>query len=130
MAASPSDPIVAMAFGGAIMRSAAAPGPASRDGMGVRFVFVPPPGDTSAYALDIELRQVGGMPAEIMDALGTPDAETAFRRWTELEVEAKLTGVPVLALLRQRRPATGHIALARADTKDHWIAIGKWISSK
>lgn len=126
MAASPADRIIARAFGGTIVQSATAPGPASHDGRGGRFVFVPAPGDGAAYALDIEPRQAA-MPAEIMGALDAQDTGTAFHRWTALEVEAKLTGVPVLALLRLRAPPPPNVAFARADTDHYWIAVGKRI---
>lgn len=126
MAASQAEPVIARAFGGVIVQSTTAPGPASHDGLGRRFVFVPAAGDDAAYALDVESRQES-MPAEIMGALGLSDEVAAFHRWTALEVEAKLTGVPVLTLLRLRPPPPPHVTFVRADTEHYWITVGKRI---
>lgn len=120
-----ADPVVvATAFGGSVVESASLPGPASHDGRGRRFVLVPEPGDPATYALDVEPRD-GSMPAGVAAALGTCNEAEAFRRWTELEVEAKLDGTPVLLLLKGVAPRSHSVTIVRADTAQHWIAIGR-----
>ncbi|PJB67205.1 MAG: hypothetical protein CO094_04745 [Anaerolineae bacterium CG_4_9_14_3_um_filter_57_17] len=127
MAASPAEPpVVARAFGGRILCDAHHPGPASHDGAGGRFVFVPAADATGyAYALDVEPR-TRPCPAAIAKALGCGnDSDEALRRWTELEVTAKLTETPVhLLLLAQSRPVENEIQMIRCDTDSHWIAVG------
>ncbi|MBE2276200.1 MAG: hypothetical protein IAE87_07875 [Rhodobacteraceae bacterium] len=129
MAVSPADP-VARAFGGRVVRSATAPGPASHDGAGGRYVFLPAAGDTAAYALDVE-RRAQDLPAAVAAALGR-SGDAAAQGWTALEVVAKLTGTPVLALLRMPypaefidRPEQFGIEIERTDTEDLWIAVGR-----
>lgn len=129
MAASPADAgtdgqVLARVFGGTIVQSATAPGPASHDGLGRRFVFIPAAGDEGVYALDVEHRRAA-MPAQVMDALDTADEAMAFRRWTALEVVAKLTDVPILSVLREARPPAPGIEIMRADTPVYWVAVGK-----
>lgn len=129
MAVSPVEAILlAEAFGGRILRDARHPGPASYDGTGTRFVYVPAATTETRscrYALDVEARAVA-CPDSLAAALGcADDPGAALRRWTELEVLAKLTDTPVHLLLRARpdKITTG-IEITRCDTKTHWVVVG------
>lgn len=129
MVASPANPVLAQAFGGVVMASDTASGAVSYDDQGRRFVFVPGPGDTSRYALDIEPVS-GQMSDAVMKNLGARSQEQGFKAWTVLEVQAKLWSVPVLALLRAPQQDGGDIELTRCDTNDYWIVVGKHIQSR
>jgi hypothetical protein len=110
--------VVARAFGGLVLRDAARPGPAAHDGAGGRFVLVP--ADGAAYAIDVECR--GAVPAPLA-ALGL-----TLEAWTEIEVEAKLTATPAHLVLKARlagEAAAPGLALQRADTATHLIAVGR-----
>jgi len=124
MAASPSDEVVARAFGGTIVRSATLPGPASYDDLQRRFVFLPVLGDGAAYALDVE-RRGALIPAEIVRELGARSCSEAAHLWTECEIQAKLLSVPVLWLLRRRSTCCVSVMIERADNLGHWIAVGR-----
>lgn len=126
MVASPANPVLAQVFGGVVMASDTASGAVSYDDQGRRFVFVPAPGDTSRYALDIESVS-GQMSDAVMQNLGARSQEQGFKAWTVLEVQAKLLSVPVLTLLRAAQQDGDDIELARCDTDDYWIAVGKHI---
>lgn len=127
MAASPADPVIARAFGGVVIASATAPGPASHDDSGRRFVFVPPSGDPAAeYALDIERRATP--PPHYLAKHFAAEAGAFFEIWTTLEVVAKLAEIPVFELVQVRKLKHGMLAsisIERCDTDTHWIAIGK-----
>ena len=56
MVESPVNSVIARAFGGVVITSYDALGPASYDVHGLRFVFVPAAHDTATYALDVESR--------------------------------------------------------------------------
>lgn len=125
MAASPADAVVARAFGGVIVKSGSAPGPASHDGMGARFVFLAAEGDTARYAIDVEPVTAEPSP-EIVARLQAPSPVEALKKWTELEVRSKLFDIPVLALLCRPELSTASIKIERFDTCRYWIAIGRW----
>lgn len=124
MAASPAE---RRPFGGEILCHPSAPGPASHDGQGRRFLFRAPPGGDPAdrYALDVECRGLPP-PAALAAALGP----RAMALWGELEVVAKLSGQPVHLVLRAHlagqdpRAAPG-LEIRRADTAGHWIVLGR-----
>lgn len=124
-AASPAEGAhLAQAFGGVVVSCSTTPGPASHDRHGNRFVFLPAPRDSSVYALDLEALDTD-MPAEVAARLQARTRTEAFHRWTELEVRAKLSGVPVLALLRGTARTCPKVAIERADTDEYWIAVGR-----
>ena len=125
MAASPAE---RRPFGGEILCHPTAPGPASHDGLGRRFLFRPPPGDAPGlrYALDVECRALPP-PGALARVLGP----RAMALWGELEMVAKLTGRPVHLVLRDqlagRDPrALPGLEIRRADTAGHWIVLGRW----
>lgn len=127
MAGSQADPIVARAFGGVVVASTTASGAVSYDDTGTRFVFQPAAGDRARYALDLETKSAQISP-EIQSALGTSSRLEALRIWTELELYAKLTNLPVLACLKSDVPCAlppQTITLQRADTTSHFIAVGR-----
>lgn len=130
MVASPADPVIARVFGGVVIASDSASGPASYDDHGRRFVFVPAPGDTARYALDVEHRdsEVPPFLARHFAGLSRP----FFEHWTELEVIAKLGGQPVLELVKEgveSKIPTLKPLILRVDTPTHWIAVGKLSNS-
>ena len=115
--------IASWAFGGVVIRCSTTEGCASYDDLGQRFVFCPAPGDkSSTYAIDVERRGIGAPEVlqQQLDAVG----DDFYRRWTELEVLAKLYNVPVLALVKDP-PFREGVLLQRADTEKHWIVVGK-----
>lgn len=127
MAASPADAPLARIFGGAILRHDRLAGPASHDGEGGRFVFLPPSGAAHAFAIDVEPRHRPAPPA-LAAALG----RDAMARWGEIEVMAKLTGLPAHLVLRRvlagggAALAAGYgLEIARADTPGHWVVAGR-----
>jgi hypothetical protein len=126
MVASPADPIIARVFGGVVITSNDARGPASYDVHGLRFVFVPAAHDTATYALDVESRDTEAPPflAQHFKSNNVP----FFERWTRLEVIAKLLGYPVLELVKENtRPnlSDENISIRRVDTPTHWVAVGR-----
>lgn len=129
MAELPAEPrIVARAFGGQVVIDERLPGPASHDGLGLRFVFIAPPGNGDRFALDVESRSAC-VPGLLDDALGAEP----MRRWTEIEVLAKLTNTPALVVLKDliagKTPlvhAMQQLEISRCDTPDHWMAVGRW----
>ncbi|QUJ76016.1 hypothetical protein KDD17_13945 [Sulfitobacter albidus] len=131
-AALPADGIIARAFGGAVIASATAPGPASYDDYGQRFVFVPAVGDMDHYALDVECRSTPVPPQlerslrPYFSRLGVP----FFDGWTRLEVSAKLSGRPVLERVNEIKGTClfsddENTVILRVDTSTHWIAVGR-----
>lgn len=117
---------MARAFGGVVIASETAPGPASHDDYGQRFVFVPLAQDKAAYALDVESRNTATPPhlARIFATNGRPFFET----WTTMEVVAKLTDTPILKLVKAytfQRILPTNIVIQRCDTSTYWIAVGK-----
>lgn len=126
MVASPADPVIARAFGGVVIISNDALGPASYDVHGLRFVFVPAAHDTATYALDVESRDTEAPTflAQHFEPTNIP----FFERWTRLEVIAKLLGYPVLELVKESTrlnlPAED-ILIQCVDTPTHWIAVGR-----
>jgi hypothetical protein len=129
MAASRADAVacVARAFGGRVLRDGCRDGPASHDGRGVRFVFEAPRGDNARYAIDVEPRDLA-CPGPLASALGPAGLE----RWTEIEVLAKLIGLPAHLVLRAVlsgsawcEPGALGVEVVRKDTAAHWIAVGR-----
>lgn len=132
MVASPANRIIARVFGGVVICDDTAAGPASYDVHGLRFVFVPAVGDTATYAVDVEHRETA-IPAMLEQRIGpsfAQDCASFFEGWTRLEVIAKLSGHPVLELVRAVNgkfsdlPEAG-ISIQRVDTSTHWIAVGQ-----
>lgn len=127
MAVSPAEQVLsATPFGGRVICGSLRSGMASYDGFGRRFVYLPPEtteAERYRYAMDVESRQTA-CPELISAAVGEA-AETALRGWTELEVLAKLTTMPVHLLLRVKDVRiTAGIEIIRCDTETHWIAVG------
>ena len=114
-----------------ILRDPSRPGPASYDPDGIRYKFVPPEGeDPSRYAIDVEHRDTPA-PAPLKLYMGLDDDDEVYRRWTVLEVIAKLTGEPSLVLLQRfkwrhdiRAEVSGKIDIRRADTANLWVVAG------
>lgn len=122
--------------GGRIVASAE-PGPATWLPDGTRLVLLmDAPGKV---ALDGEPKDTS-VPSIIVDALPADSPDSAARIWTALEVVAKLTDWPVLALLREMPPAQlaglsgavvetewdgRRLAITRCDTDSLWIAWGR-----
>lgn len=126
MVASQADQVIARIFGGVVVSSNDAPGPASYDVHGLRFVFVPAAHDTATYALDVESRDTQTPPflAQYFESTNMP----FFELWTRLEVIAKLLGHPVLELVKEMSRLNlpdGDISIKRVDTPTHWIAVGR-----
>lgn len=126
MAASPADTVIARVFGGVIITSSDARGPASYDVHGLRFVFVPAADDTATYALDVESRDTDAPPflAQHFKSNNVP----FFERWTRLEVIAKLLGYSVLELVKESTRLNlidEDISIQRVDTSTHWVALGR-----
>ena len=122
--------LVSEAFGGRVMRNVQGPGVASHDGRGTRFVFVPEQNSESMafrYALDIEDRNKQ-FPRSIAERLGCAEnLDEACRRWTGLEVIAKLTNVPVHCMLLHAAvlPFPEGAEVHYCYTTDYWIAVGR-----
>jgi hypothetical protein len=126
MVASQADPVIARVFGGVVITSNDALGPASYDVHGLRFVFVPAAHDTATYALDVESRDTQTPPflAQRFESTNMP----FFELWTRLEVIAKLLGHPVLELVKEISRLSlpdEDISIQRVDTPTHWIAVGR-----
>lgn len=137
MAVSPADFCLNVS-GGRII-AAALPGPATYLPCGTRLVYVPDAAAAPATAIDAEPRSVI-MPDVIARTLPGLSPESAQKAWTGLEVVAKLTGTPILTVLRGMPPAelarmdapyatvtweAYRIALERYDTDDYWLALGR-----
>jgi len=134
----PPDRVVARAFGGAVLRDCKKQGPASHDGDGIRYVFVPDDaGPMVRYALDVEKR--GPAPQAVKAYLDGSD-DDVLRRWTALEVLAKLLDMPSAVALKRlgddRRLALDAfdceldglaIFVQRRDTPDAFVAVGRKI---
>lgn len=130
-------PVLARVFGGEIIASDFAQGPASHAGDGLRLVFFGP--TSPAVAIDVECRDAPA-PVALMGWLQDLPATAALRYWTVLECLAKLSNQPVLTLLRQigTQPEpdffaeAGRISVAgidaefvRLDTPCYWIAAAR-----
>ena len=115
--------IASWVFGGIVIRCTTTEGFASYDDLGQRFVFCPAPEDkSSTYAIDVERRGIGA--PEVLQQELAAVGDEFYRRWTELEVLAKLYDVPVLALVKEP-PFREGVLLQRVDTEKHWIVLGK-----
>lgn len=78
----------------------------------------------SDYAIDVESKR-SDMPPEIAARFHAHTKAEAFLCWTELEVKAKLSNIPVLLLLKGPENGNESVVIERADTQDYWIALGK-----
>ena len=124
MAALPAETVP---FGCRILCDSRFPGPASHDGIGRRFVLIPPDASPFHHALDVEMR-AHPAPEALTQALGPH----AMARWGEIEVIAKLLDQPAHLTLR-RALAQGAAVLirdhglqiARCDTVTFWRVIGR-----
>ena len=111
------------------MEDACTDGPASYDHLGNRFVLLgAEPG--LVVALDVE-RWDHIVPDVIQQAISAVDHHAALRRWTELEVIAKLASLPILSVLGilRREPEVfqqvqAAYTICRADTPQLCIAAG------
>lgn len=121
----PANPIIARAFGGVVIISDTALGPASYDDTGTRFVFVPAAGDLGRYAVDVESRVTAVPP--LLSRLLAQD-RPFFEAWTSYEVVAKLTDMPILSLVKSEislHILSKEIAIIRRDTPRYWVTIGR-----
>lgn len=126
MVASPADQVVARVFGGIVITDSNASGPASYDVHGLRFVFVPAAQDSATYAVDVESRNTEVPP--FLAQHFAPSDTPFFEHWTRLEVVAKLSGRPVLELVKESECLSlldKDMSIQRVDTSTHWIAVGK-----
>ncbi len=103
-------------------------GAASYDHLGNRYRL--DAGGRDGVALDVE-RWDSPLSPEIVQALRAASVSEALRRWTELEVIAKLTSWPSALLLRQVAHGTEldelrpeGLTLYRADTYELCISVG------
>ncbi|SMC53543.1 hypothetical protein [Primorskyibacter flagellatus] len=137
MAGSPAD--LSLKVSGGRIVAAATPGPATYLPCGTRLVFVSDTDAGNAVAIDAEPRG-DPLPDVIARALPKLSPGSALRAWTVLEVVAKLTGTPILTVLRTVPAETlirldrrnvellwhgKTIKIERHDTDDVWLAMGR-----
>jgi hypothetical protein len=122
---------IARVFGGRVVLDNYCSGPASYDGLGARFVYVPRLNGRYRYAMDVEPRCLAA-PSALAQVLG----RQPLLRWTELEVAAKLRNISVHFLIRDLKMGSrclpvllSGLEIERCDTLSHWIAVGRRLST-